>query len=386
MKRIIRNIARLIVSYYHYFISLFAGHKLQEVPKEEIINEFKKLGYINLCYPLQYTPLRPDTLDLSIIIPVYNCSAFIGYCLDSIFRQKTKYSFEVICVNDGSKDNSLQILYQYKEKYNDKLIVIDQENGGASKARNTGIDKARGEFLAFIDSDDFVFDGYIDILMENAISKNADIVQSGYCKVLPSREVYRNCPNKDIVFSISDKKEVYQTVSGYIWASVIRKRLFEDVRFAVGAWYEDMITRNLIMRRAKKFCSISNCLYAYTYNPNSLTTSTWDSVKIKTLDHFFLMEKIHSQGKNHLGLKDDSLYLNVVLTEFSRIMENRLRKQPVRIKKQVFLLMADFVKNLEIEDMEFLSNDNKTIYESIVSLKYDKWYHYSLYMSLKYWR
>ncbi|MGG0574550.1 glycosyltransferase [Priestia aryabhattai] len=111
-------------------------------------------------------------MDLSIILPVYNVEPYLSSCLDSIFK-KNIYSFEVIAINDGSTDNSLKILEDYKERFGN-LIVINQQNSGPSIARNKGLESARGTFIYFFDSDDILMDG-ID-LISLANSQGADIV------------------------------------------------------------------------------------------------------------------------------------------------------------------------------------------------------------------
>ena len=91
---------------------------------------------------------------ISVIIPVYNTEQYLKRCLDSI-KENTYQYLEIICINDGSTDNSLEILEQY-QKDDSRFIIIDQKNSGVSKARNNGLEKATGDYIAFIDSDDWI--------------------------------------------------------------------------------------------------------------------------------------------------------------------------------------------------------------------------------------
>lgn len=100
---------------------------------------------------------------VSVIVPVYNASPFLSRCIDSILGS-TYSNLEVICVNDGSKDNSLEILRAYQE-LDDRIVVLDQPNGGVSAARNKGMDNASGSMIAFIDSDDFIHPQYFELLL-----------------------------------------------------------------------------------------------------------------------------------------------------------------------------------------------------------------------------
>ena len=100
-----------------------------------------------------------NNMDLSIIIPVYNASLLINRCLDSVFNQTTQYTYEVILVDDGSTDNSIEIIKSRKEK---NITLYQQKNSGPSVARNKGIELAKGEFIAFLDADDYWLDGFIE--------------------------------------------------------------------------------------------------------------------------------------------------------------------------------------------------------------------------------
>ena len=111
-------------------------------------------------------------MKISIIVPVYNAEKYIGTCIDSILKQ-TYQNFELLLINDGSSDNSLEVLNQYSKK--DKRIrVIDQKNIGVAKTRNKGIQLARGEYIAFIDNDDYIDEDYLEQFMN--VCNNQDIV------------------------------------------------------------------------------------------------------------------------------------------------------------------------------------------------------------------
>lgn len=104
---------------------------------------------------------------VTIIIPVYNSEKYIGKCLDSILNQ-TYTNFEILVVNDGSKDNSQKVIEEYQNKYPDKIIAINQENKGVSKTRNESIKKASGDYIMFIDNDDFLESDYIETFVTEA--------------------------------------------------------------------------------------------------------------------------------------------------------------------------------------------------------------------------
>ena len=114
-----------------------------------------------------------DDIKISVVIPVYNAAPYLQRCLDSIYSQSYK-NLEIICINDGSTDKSLEILSTYAKKEK-RLVVISQENKGASAARNAGIERATGDFISFIDADDYILPGLYEKFMEYGGQSRPDI-------------------------------------------------------------------------------------------------------------------------------------------------------------------------------------------------------------------
>lgn len=121
---------------------------------------------------------------ISFIVPVYNAASYLPECLDSILAQ-TYTNYEIVAVNDGSSDDSLEVLRRYEEKHSKLFTVIDQKNGGAASARNNGMDAAKGAYIAFVDGDDVLLPDYLEVMVRNIESDNADLVVSG-CLVFDS--------------------------------------------------------------------------------------------------------------------------------------------------------------------------------------------------------
>lgn len=124
--------------------------------------------------------------EVSVVIPVYNAAKFLDTCVESIVNQKTKWSYEAIFINDGSTDNSLEILEQWANAY-DNIIIINQENQGVSSARNAGIDAAHGKYIVFVDSDDWVDGSYIEDLRNSVHDNRCGIVFQGMFKELSNK-------------------------------------------------------------------------------------------------------------------------------------------------------------------------------------------------------
>ena len=128
---------------------------------------------------------------VSVIVPIYNVEDYIEQCLETLVNQ-TLEEIEIILVNDGSKDNSEKIAKQYKEKYPNKITYLEKENGGLSDARNFGIPYAKGEYIAFLDSDDYVELIMYEEMYKIAKKEDSDIVECDFYWEYPNKTKYRN--------------------------------------------------------------------------------------------------------------------------------------------------------------------------------------------------
>ena len=122
--------------------------------------------------------MENKTIELSIIVPIYNVEKYLRQCLDSIYKIEN-IKKEIILVNDGTKDNSGEIINEYYKKYKEITKVIEQENSGLSSARNTGLKNAMGKYIYFIDSDDYLDNEKFEILFSNVNTKDLDILVGG---------------------------------------------------------------------------------------------------------------------------------------------------------------------------------------------------------------
>ncbi len=224
----------------------------------------KPMGYYNgVC-----NKAVDDKVDLSIIVPVYNVEKYLAECLDSIVSQDTKFNYEVICVDDGSPDNSIDILYEYQKKY--KCIkIIRQENRGLSGARNKGLDCAVGKYVLFIDSDDIISQNTIDILLDNAYESEHDIVSCGFYTFNQEGKV-KDYPG----ISCSVNGQAYETAKKchcYFWGKVFKRCFFADFRLPEGYLFEDMMMFHILTRKCIGFSHIALPLFGYRINPNGIT-------------------------------------------------------------------------------------------------------------------
>ena len=167
--------------------------------------------------------------DISIIVPVYNAEKYLVKCLDSLVNQ-TKKNIEIILVNDGSKDKSIDILNEYKEKYPDMITIISQENQGQSAARNSGIENATGKYIAFVDSDDYVSKNMFEKLYEKAIEKDYDIVASNVNCVYPDKnlEIHSGVDFESTEMTKEEKSKLLLNMYTVVWNKIYKREIFEN--------------------------------------------------------------------------------------------------------------------------------------------------------------
>jgi glycosyltransferase involved in cell wall biosynthesis len=203
------------------------------------------------------------TCDLSLIVPAYNVEKTIDTCLESILNQNVSFSYEVIVVNDGSKDKTATLLQKYEQ--DDRFRVIHQENGGLSAARNRGIDCARGEYLCFVDSDDVLPDGALECLMGIALEKKAKIVVGSLQKCLSTGKIL-------YTQRLKDQKANLGGLPGFAWGNVIHYSVFQNLRFPEGYWFEDSIIAQIVYPLCQDaIYTTSHVCYTYYSNDSGMT-------------------------------------------------------------------------------------------------------------------
>ncbi|MBR3325428.1 MAG: glycosyltransferase family 2 protein [Clostridia bacterium] len=210
---------------------------------------------------------------VSVIIPLYNAEKYIKRCILSIVNQTYKH-LEIIIINDGSTDKSLDIINCLKNKY-DYIKVYTQKNKGVSSARNEGIKKSTGEYIFFADADDFLEPSCIQIMLEEAISLKADIIRSNY--YLKNKNVYNFKEKK--IYDITNKENRKKIENLYlntyffnnVWGQLIKREIIKNIKFDIKLKMGEDFKFNLeILNNAKKIVVITDCLYNYTYNTNGM--------------------------------------------------------------------------------------------------------------------
>ncbi len=221
---------------------------------------------------------------VSVIVPVYNVEKYLEKCLDSLTMQSLK-DIEIIVVNDGSPDNCQKIIDKYVQKNPDLIKAFIKENGGLSDARNYGIAKARGEYIGFVDSDDYVEATMFEKLYQKAKEDNYDIVVCDVNMVFPDQtRVISSCVEKDINTKEQIKKQMlnfYPTA----WNKIYKRSLFENVLFKKGVWYEDTELIYKMFPYINSIGTVKEPLINYVQRNNSII-KTYDKRLYDYIDNF----------------------------------------------------------------------------------------------------
>lgn len=224
---------------------------------------------------------------LSVIIPVYNVEKFLDRCLESVTKQ-TYRNLEIIIVDDGTKDCAGKMADEWA-KTDNRINVIHQENQGLSAARNTGIDHANGEYITFVDSDDYLELDTYEKVMQHVVDDDTDIGIFPVIREEPGKEPFiTRKPWFEVPYAILDKEQMVQQLllnrlDCAVWNKVFSRKLFTDLRFKKGITNEDFALLYKLMNGAEKAVYILDAKYHYMQNGNSITTTAFG---IKQFDKY----------------------------------------------------------------------------------------------------
>ena len=233
---------------------------------------------------------------VSIILPVYNVEKYLSACLDSLLAQ-TLEEIEIVAVNDGSTDGSLQILQAYQSLNPEKLFIFSTENHGVSRARNYGFAHSHGEYVWFVDSDDFVEPDACRLLYEKATADGNDLVLFRYYNVDSEtgirKEYIASCHNQN--FRVADKPYELPAISPYPWIKFIHRNLFNGLCFPEGIRFEDLPVAYLLAVKARSIGYVDQCFYNYRKNVGFLSRLTPSTLHIRNAI-IFMKEEMEKLG------------------------------------------------------------------------------------------
>lgn len=205
---------------------------------------------------------------ISVVVPVYNVEAFLPQCLDTLYAQQSA-AMEIILVNDGSTDQSPAICREYQRQH-PGTIVVDKTNGGLSDARNAGLRRATGDYVFFLDADDWLAPDALATLLAFAETEHCDVVQGGFYYAYADHLLLddRYTHGKPEAFTLSRDEAMRelvnnQYVKNFAWGKLIRTRIAKHCPFKKGAWFEDAFWMHYIIEAAQRYGVVVRPLYYY---------------------------------------------------------------------------------------------------------------------------
>lgn len=231
---------------------------------------------------------------VSIVIPVYNVEEYLAQCIESILGQ-TYHNYELILVNDGSKDSSGKICEDYRNK-DGRIRLIHKKNGGLSDARNAGMEIAKGLYITFVDSDDFIHKDYLKEMVSFAVDNNVDIVQAEWSHFTKDLGTYER---HNLKISTGEEAFVdmlhFRNIHMMAWNKLYRRSLFENIYYPVGRINEDNLTTYKVVFRASKVACLPQVLYYYRINDSGIMNSNFSEKRFEVLSVIDEMKKYLGQ-------------------------------------------------------------------------------------------
>ncbi|SEH43552.1 glycosyltransferase family 2 protein [Chryseobacterium culicis] len=298
---------------------------------------------------------------VSVIVPVYNVENYLTKCLDSLVKQSLS-DIEIIVVNDGSKDHSEKIIREFAQKYPEKIKAFTKENGGLSDARNFGIDKAAGDYIGFVDSDDYVTETMFEEMVHLAEKHQAKMVICNIQKVDEKGRIVQKLtqlPNLPEKIELSRNLSIFSDISYFACNKLFKKELFFQRRFKKGIHFEDIQLIPQLLLECETIAQTQNFHYQYLERSDSITKTHTEkgldilkavadvekvfsespySDKKKELKNFQIFEGVYSFLAYLAFVKEEKIFYNMS-DQLNLFMKER------QIKNQDILRYSRFGKN-----------------------------------------
>lgn len=318
---------------------------------------------------------------LSVVVPVYNVESYLRKCVDSLLDQDlTEDEYEIVLVDDGSTDHCGAICDEYASRY-PHVVALHQPNGGLSAARNSGIDMAQGNYVMFVDSDDYLDSNVLKALVDKAEADGLDVLRFNYRNVNERYEVFE--PNKvskpfmDYRDEVCDGPTFLVERLGfgcYAWQFVVRRGLLDACRFKKGIYLEDTEWTPRLLAEAQRVTSTDLIVYNYLQREGSITQNKDAEKKKKLLtDLFSIIDSMQEQKK---GIKDarwhEGIIAQTALYIIGFVSENYYQQRNEYLKqlkaKRIFPL-STFHALPAVKRKVFLANLSPRLLCSLLHLK-----------------
>lgn len=277
---------------------------------------------------------------VSVVIPIFNVEKYLKKCIESVRAQIYK-NIEIILIDDGSEDNSPQICDDYQQLDN-RIHVIHKINGGLSDARNAGIDVCTGEYIVFVDSDDYIHPYMIKGMLAIALDEETDIVECGVCHVNENNHADFGIGSIPCRKKILNHDRAIEEVLDYklgitVWNKLYKSSLFQQIRFPMGRLHEDEFVVPFVIDMCSKYALIDNRYYAYVKRKGSIMDMPFNSNKMDILEAH--QSRLEYFSKKYDGKYDMTIkyHFYVACVNLKILMKNQFSKSEVKkIYKDLF--------------------------------------------------
>lgn len=307
---------------------------------------------------------------ISIIIPVYKVEKYLEKCIESVLKQ-TYTNLQIILVDDGSPDNCGKICDEYAKK-DPRIEVIHKVNGGLSDARNVGIAKAKGKYIGFVDSDDYIKEDMYEILINLIKEYDADVSICNLYDVIDGKEYIKNNENGIQEYSrLEILKEVLldKNIQSYAWNKLYKKELFDEIKYPIGKKYEDIGTTFYVFEKCNKIVVTSEPEYYYLKRSDSLVNNVTESTVLDYTD-IIIQRYLYTQKNIEKLRKYNNYYLAKTLITAHNDIEllGSISEKMQEKYKELYNLVYNIMKN-DREDIEELFNaEQKKAIKNIIRI------------------
>lgn len=308
---------------------------------------------------------------ISIIVPVYNTELYLNQCVESILKQTYK-NIQLILVDDGSTDNSGKICDEYALK--DKRVeVLHEENSGVSDARNKGLKYAKGEYIGFVDSDDYIKETMYQDMYNLILERNADVSICNFCDVKEDKVTQKNKDSGIQEFTkiqILNELILDRNVQSYVWNKLYKKELFDNIKFPKGKKYEDIETVFYVLEKCNKVVLSSKAEYYYLNRKDSIVNNVNEQT---ILDYIDIIEKRYKYvSKEYKELMENNIYYytKTLITAYKDAYFLKSISETLKIKLiEYYNNVKELIKNNESQVIKIFTNQQKM---ELYTLLYDK--------------
>ncbi len=315
---------------------------------------------------------------ISVIVPIYNVEDYLIRCINSILAQ-THYNLDIILINDGSTDHSPTICDEFSQN-DSRIRVVHQKNHGLSYSRNIGIELAKGDYVAFIDSDDYISPYMFEILYKVILETNSDIVIANFERVTSiETRIENSFPNyktNSIVDGLQALENLYNDLyetTVVPWNKLIRKQLFAELRFTENVSHEDEFIIHHLLNRADKVVYCNTTLYYYQIRQNSIMGCKHNLKgidKINALEDRLLFAQTHNYEKIYYLTLLRYLY-QLVHKYYSIKLYNKNVNDALTILANKFALAYNYKKQLSYLHKKFnLQSDHYFIIQFLIHIHF----------------